>query len=369
MNTAVEETQITIPESIGDAGVGTTNQINVGGNTVTRCTEHLPERDRAAVRWLHHYARGQQWSWDELAKAVGFSTTVIYRIWTDKYRYPAGSNKAGDRIPIDKQVTAILRLKRISDERDAVHSSGFVENSVWKRIDWLCNRAFIRQKIGFIYGESQIGKTTGLIEHARRNNHGQTSYVEIPPGAGLQLMMRHIARALFVNSSTCYEKLIDDVAAALDPSKLLLIDQVHRIFVTYNKRSIMKCLDALMYLHDVSKCGMVLCGTHIFRDQLRFGEFAQFLKQLRRRGLYELQLPAVPIRDDLDLMAEQFGLEPADGDAEPIVLQIARDWGFGQYVTRLTDAAELASKKKEKLNWGHFVRASQIVDNMAKEVK
>jgi hypothetical protein len=385
-NETVNESTETVESLVAkDKGA---NQINLGGNTVTQSTEHLPDDQRFLVRWLHTHARNNRWSWDELIKAVGFSSTTWYRIWVDKFRYPKGDDKAGERMPIEKQCASISRLKKIVDQRESIKRAGFIETSVWERVEWLCRRSFVRQKIGFIYGESQIGKTTCLQEYQRRNNHGQTYYVELPPSAGVQLMTREIAKALHVSSATCFERLIEDVIDALDESKLLIVDELHRVFTTYQKTSVMRCLDVLRYIHDKTRCGLVLCGTNVFRDQLKQGPFFQYLKQLRRRGLNEVQLPAVPPRADLDLMADHFGLDPAAHadfewqvtdsagkrhtikyNSEEVMLGIAKSDGFGKYVIRLQDAAEMAANKKQEAGWAHFVRAHHIIEAMAMEVK
>jgi len=346
-----------------------TDGINVGGNTVTQATEHLPEDQRLLVRWLHTTARNKRWSWEELSRYSKLSSTVLYRIWHDKYRYDKTQANAGERVPLDGVCDKIARFKRVLESREAIVSTGFVETSVWEKVDFICKRAFTRQKIGIIYGESQVGKTTCLREHERRNDHGQTTYVEMPPSAGVQLMTKHIAAALHVATGTCFEHLLDDVTHALDGSKLLMIDEVHRVFTTYLKTSVMRCLDVLRYLHDRTQCGLVLCGTNVFRDELKQGQFFQYLKQLRRRGLYELQLAAVPPREDLDAVAQKFGLDPADGEAEDLVLQIAKTDGLGKYIIRLTDAAELAAKKKQPLTWQHFVRTHRLIEAMAIEHK
>lgn len=352
-------------ELTGFAGPQKLKGINIGGNTVTQCTEHLDEDERLLVRWLHTYARDQRWEWDTLTEAVKISQTTLYRIWHDKYRYPDGDPKAGERIALESVCEKIKRFKKLVESREAVKSTGFVETSVWKRVDWLCRRAFVRQKLGFIYGESQIGKTTCLLEHERRNNHGQTTYVEMPPASGVVLMTKHIARALHVNSTTNFDGLLGDVVGALDESKLLIIDEIHRVFTTYQKTSVMKCLDVLRYIHDKTKCGLVLCGTNVFRDNLKQGEFFQYLKQLRRRGLYEIQLPTTPPREDIDLVAEHFGLEPATGEASEIIGHIAKTDGFGKVLIRLTDASELAMNKKQTMTWDHFVKAHHIIEKMA----
>jgi DNA transposition AAA+ family ATPase len=359
-----------------------TGGINIGCNTVTPCTEHLPDKQKLLIRWLHTHARNNEWTWDELCKAVGYSSTTWYRIWTDKYRYSKTDQHANERIPIDEQCASIARYKKLNDQRDNIKRAAFTETSVWKRIDWACRRALIHGKIALIYGESQIGKTVCSLEYLRRNNHGQTTYAVMPPAAGVQFMTREIAEALHVNTSTCFEKLIKDVINALDDSKLLVIDEVHRVFITYQKTSVMRCLTTLQDIHDKSKCGMVLIATNVLRDQLNHGEFAQFLKQLRRRGVIEVQLPSVPPREDLDKMAAHFGLaadahgsftwEVKDGakkksisyKSEEVMLQTANEHGFGKFVILLQQAAELASAKSEDISWLHFCRAYHVLESM-----
>lgn len=337
--------------------------INIGGNTVTENTAHIENEDqRNLLRWIHTVARDNNWDFDELVTQTKISSTTFYRIWADKYRDP----KTKERIPLDSVCDKLAKFKKVFLQRN-VGSKSFVETSVWDRVNWICQRTYIRQKIGFIFGESQGGKTTCVKEYQRRNNHGQTTYCEIPPSAGVQLMTKTIARALHVSTSTCYSNLIEDVCGALDDSKLLIIDEVHRVFTTYQKTSVMRCLDVLRYIHDQTKCGLVLCGTNVFRDELKQGQFFQYLKQLERRGLYQLQLPTQPPRGDLDLFAASFNLPPATDAAEEHMLHIAKTYGVGMFVTRLTDAAELASNKRQQLTWDHFLKACAIIEKMKLE--
>ena len=368
---SMEETQTLIesPQRF-DADLTHFTGINIGGHTVTACTEHLDDDARSQVRWLHWYARNNKWTWDDLVRNVGYSSTTWSRIWNDKYRYAKGEKNAGERMPIDTQVQAIKRYRRIVEEREAVQDGGFVETSVWERVNWLCRRVFIRQRIGFVFGESQIGKTTCLAEYTRRNNHGQTVYVEMPPAAGVQCMLKSIAEALNVPSATCFDKLLRDVLMALDSSKLLIIDEIHRVFTTYQRGSVMRCLDTLRHLHDKSRCGMVLCGTNVMRDQLARGEFAQYLKQIKRRGrTFMLQLPTEPPREDLDKMSATFGLGPASGEAETVLMEVAGSDGFGAVKMLLQDAAEHARKKKRDVTWDDFVLAHTITEKMGALVK
>jgi DNA transposition AAA+ family ATPase len=339
-----------------------TNQINIGGNTVTAATEHLPAERRLLIRWAFQYARDRRLSWDELARVSDVSTTTWYRVWRGRYLNPT-THQPIDLAPL---CVKIEKWKRLADQRAHIREEMFVETSVWKRISWLCERALVRRKMGFIFSASHVGKSICLEEFARRNNSGQTTLVEVPPAAGVQLLTRTIARALHVPADTCYEKLIEDVLAAVDDSKLLIIDEVHRVFSTYQKGSVMRCLEVLRYIHDRRHCGMVLCGTDAFRDQLQEGQFAKYLLQLRRRGLYEIEIPEMPPRADLDLIARQYGLPPATGEAEDIMLHLVKANAVAIYFTRLDDAVEMAGKKGEDLSWDHFVRACSIVARMRK---
>jgi DNA transposition AAA+ family ATPase len=232
---------------------------------------------------------------------------------------------------------------------------------VWHRVEWTCRRSFVRRKIGFIFGESQIGKTTCLKEFQRRNNHGQTRYAEMPPASGVQLMLKCIAVGVNVSPNTAFDNLLRDVVEAVDHNMLLIIDEVHRVFTTYQKSSVMRCLDVLRYIHDRTGCGLILSATNVFKDELQRSEFRKYLNQLERRGLVPTQLPDSPPREDLDLVSAKFGLPPATGDAEELLLTLAQKDGFGVVITHLTDAAELAANKKEKLAWAHFIKANNIV--------
>jgi DNA transposition AAA+ family ATPase len=337
-----------------------TNQINIGGNTVTKSTEHLPEKQKTLIRWAFQVARDKQMSWAELERMSGVSQSTWYRVWHDKYINP----KTQERVELDGVCKKVEKWKALFEARAHMTDDLFVETSVWSRIDWICQKVRVRRKLGFIYGESHCGKSECLKRVQRLNNHGATTYVEMPPSAGVQLMTRTIAKALHVSSGTCYEKLIDDVIAALDDSKLLLVDEIHRVFTTYQRGSVMRCLDVLRYIHDQTKCGMVLCGTNVFRDELAEGAFWQYLKQLRRRGLYEIQIPDMPPRSDLDLIAKHYGLSPAEGTAEETMLHIVKNNGLAVYFTRLDDAVEMATKASTKVTWHHFEKAVAYVEKM-----
>lgn len=344
--------------------------LNIAGNTVTQATAHLPEDQRNLVRWLHDHARRQRLSWDELANATEIHKSTLYRALTDTYRYPKGNEKSGQRIPLDGVCEKIETYRRKEMRRGTERNPEFCRTEVADKIYWLYERVARNHKMGTIYGDSQIGKTTALKQVTAENNGGRTTYVEMPPASGVQLMLKCIAKALLVPPHKSFDLLLEDVVQALDPSKVLIVDEAQRIFTTYQKSSVMRCADTLRYLHDQSGCGLIICGTNVFRDQVKEGEFKTYLKQLQRRGRsYSLQLPTEPPRGDLDMLAARFGLPRATDEAEHIMLHIAHTDGLGVFVLRLRDAKDLAEKKREPLAWKHFLRAYAITEKVAGNVK
>jgi DNA transposition AAA+ family ATPase len=356
--------------------------INISGDTVTTKTAHLDDEERSLVRWAYDYARDNDWGWNLAAKELGVSSTTLYRIWVDKYRHQmvqkdsAGNKvphpKAGERISLSSICETLADRKRLFDERATLRKVPFVETSVFKTIDKICEEALLSQTVAMIYGESQIGKTESLEEHRRRNNHGQTIYVRLPASAGVQLVMKEVAKACRVSPDSSFEHLRDRVHKAIDGTKLLIIDELHEVFECYQKKSIVRVLEVIREIFDRTKCGLVLCGTRVFRENLETGHYAQFLKQLRRRGVLEAQLPDVAPVPDLNAFAAAYGLPPlkvvykekklvGQDAAADLVLAIAKEYGLGRYIKTLARGARRATKKTQRYTWDHFLQAYDFV--------
>ena len=355
----------TLPVQLASAASTASSQvINISGDTVTLKTAEYPERSRGLVRWLYSIAKDQNWSWAELERHTNISTTRLYRIFTGTYLNPTTKE------PIDLEPTCvdIDRFRDLWEERSMASRMPFIETSVYRRVEKVCREALIMQAIAFIYGESQIGKTASLQEVCRRRNHGQTTYVLMPASAGVQAMMKAIADACHISSRTSYEGLRSRVANYLDDSKLLIIDEVHECFISYQHTSMNRCLSLLRQIQERSQCGLVLCGTNVFRHELERGEFAQSLKQLRKRGIWELQLESEPTTTDLELIAAHYKLGKPDPEAAELIKWIAKEMGLGKYTKFLARSAKLAAAKKDRFTWDHFVNLVKIVNRM-KEAK
>lgn len=333
--------------------------ISISGDTVITATAHLEDDQRTLVRWAFNYAKEQNWNWKEAAKQLGISENALYRIWTDKYR-----DAKSDRVSLHGICRELAKAKTLLEERASIRRHPFIETSIWRRTDKICTEALVSQTIASIYGESQVGKTTCLLEHTRRNNHGQTKYIRVPAASGLQYFMREIAAACRVPADKGIEVLRKRILRAIDGSTLVIIDELHEIFLTYSRANILRCLEFIRELHDRTTCGMVLCGTRAWREELETGEFSQFLKQLRRRGALELQLPDAAPADDLDLFAAAYHLPAPRGEPRELVLAINKEHGLGRYTKFLAIGARAAQKKSQRYTWDHFLTAYSILTRL-----
>src|SRR5205807_712461 len=108
---------------------------------------------------------------------------------------------------------------------------------------------------------------------------GQSLYVRVPACAGVQLMLKQVAQACYISPNSAFDALRERILGFLDDQKLLIIDEAHLFFETYQRTSVLRCLETLRELHDLSGCGLVLCGTDVFRHELHKGQFAKMLGQ------------------------------------------------------------------------------------------
>lgn len=341
---------------------GTTSNIPISGDTVKQALadqvrrQELTADQEALVWWFYGHCRNEGFDLKEAAAQIGKDSTTLYRVWTGKY----GAS-------LDNICQDIARFRKLAEERSTRVKLDFVETSIWKVCDKVCNAALVTQTVAFIWGDSQIGKTTALEEYARRNNHGQTKLVRMPASAGVQLFMKELARACYVSPESCFEKLRERVLNAIDDKTLIIVDELHQAFTSYQSGSAIKVMEVIREIYDRTHCGMVLVGTNVLRDNLTTGRLAAILEQLRRRGTIKVQLPAHPPKVDLDRIAKKFGLSPADGIALEVVKDMIHSSGLGMYIKFLSSAGMLANREGRKLTWDHFVQAHDIIARLSQK--
>jgi DNA transposition AAA+ family ATPase len=326
--------------------------INVGGDQVTIATAELPEHQREAIRWLHALGKSQRWSLSRTAEEVGMDNSTLYRVFTGTY----GANL--------KNISERIDRYRSQFEDKAQRQRGFfVETSIAKKIFEACEYARDSKTLVFVYGGTQLGKTTAALQYQASNNHGATKYVRLPASAGVQLMMKEFARACYVSPNSSFENLREYVFNALDSSHLVLVDELHQVFMSYQRGSAIKCLEVIREIHDRRGCGMVCFGTSKLRDELgMMGEHRDLLAQFKERGIVEVQLPSTVPRSDLGKIAASFGLGEPTREAREVIELVTKRHGLKRFVLFLQSGKKIAGNDRaRRMTWDHFIRAHDIV--------
>lgn len=350
----------------------------IPGDVVAKAVRDLPDDQRAAIRWFDGYARARNLGPDELAALLkkdddgkeSYSYSSIYAVMTGR-RQEQGFSVA----PV---VAAIVRLRKQVEGQSRVTESGFVETRLSKAITARCQRALKRQKILFIFGDSQIGKTESLVHYQRTHNHGETIYVSAPIPASLMNFLEQLALSLGIPSQQRQADLRRRIIDSFDSKMLLIVDEAHE-FLNSGKSGI-AALAFLRELYNRAKCGIVIAMTNEGRKELLTGSYAVRLKQLWNRRIAPLQLPkSVPV-DDLALFAAAHGLDPApnkkvtvrtpyiddfgqekerDYTANPFDLQskVTAEEGLGVWLTILQDAQDMAAEQSRSVSWQAVLKA------------
>lgn len=361
------------PKGAGPGG----SRFGISGDKIQAATSGLPERQRDALRWIAGFCIRTNQSHRDVAPKLKKPNGEPY---THDSLYHALTG-GRDTDQLGPMVEAIERFRKLTEEREQVTDTGFIETQISRRIWQQCRKALRRNRILFIWGQSQIGKTFALEAYAKKHNHGETRYLRLPVGCGFMLFLRLLAEALHVPLYQSELGLRDAIIGAVDDHMLLIIDEMHEPFGADGRNKLgVKIVNFLREVYDRKKCGMVLCGTDVFREALTLGIFARNMQQILRRGLPPLQLPKTPSPADLALFARAYklgdapdkilgvrvswideaGAEKQDTIEEnPLKLQtqIVEDHGLGRWVTILQEAEDLAVEKKRALTWGLVIHA------------
>jgi DNA transposition AAA+ family ATPase len=327
------------------------NMKSLTGDVIVAATRDLPDPHRDAVRWLHAYARECGWNLTRLADETNISGTTLYRVFTGKYS-----------AKLDNLVERITSYRRLAEARGTLGDAPFALTSIAKKIDRTCEWALISQSVAFIFGNRGLGKTLAFERRRETHNHGQTKLIRMPASGGVQLMMKEIAKACYLSPNSCFDALRERVFASIDHTNLIIIDELHQVFLSYQKGSAIKCLEVIREIYDRTKCGMVLCGTTQLKKEILLGQYSEMLEQFTDRGVLKVQLPTRLPRGDVLLIAKGYGLddEPT-GTANEVLIDLMEARSLRKFGKLLQAATRMASKDSAKVTWAHFVKAHDIL--------
>lgn len=325
--------------------------LSIPGDTVNRATADLVDNERSAIRWLHSHALDQGWTMAEAAVKINKAENTLYQIFT-------GRHQAGKKTVVEE----IERLRKLVAARAGLNSLKFVETALSKRIFQVCDACLNHQRIAFIFGDSQIGKTTALEEYQRTHNHGSTILVRMPAAGKMGDFLRALAAQLRISHRHTTQELKIRIKAAFDDRMVLIVDEAHQGMRYRSGRAYStEPYEFLREIHDERKCGLVISATNVFREELETGRQAGVLEQLSRRRLVALQLPNTPTTADLNTFAAAYGLEPATGEAADLQKHTIKDQALGVWLMLLRMTAGRTHRDNKPMTWAEVIRSHDML--------
>ena len=365
----------TTAEKLPEVRIGIANSWTLATDIVTKGTAELPEYEREQLRWLQRYALGANIRPTELAERIrkpsgdAYSVDSLYQALTGK--------RAKEGVNLKPLADSIARFRRTLQEVEARSATEFIETPLTRKLFKVFKTAFERNRIAFVLGASQIGKTTAAAEYARRNNHGQTIVLRLPTRGTMTDTLVELGVRLGIPRKQTGSDLRRRLMECFDEHNLLIVDEAHQCLYGAGRfaETAALTLEFIREIHDRRKCGVVFIGTDVLREGLKHNRVLSQLWRRRSPGLV-ISLPAAVPDADLVEFAAAFGLEAApdkevriavqDGDgktttfeANPYKLQsdAIRTEGLGAWIRLLEDAREAAKEAGVRMTWGRVLAA------------
>jgi len=339
-----EQSRISIP---GDAVLSAMNRLVAGGE--------LDDEGKDLVLWFFGHAKEKGMSLEDAGKCIDKDGTTVHRLFNGRY----GAS-------YDNMLADIKRYRKIAEERGKRKEVGFIETTIWRKVSLVCRGALYDSMPAYIYGASQIGKTSCLEEYKRRNNHGQTRYIRMPAAPTFGKVLEQLAEAYFISPHLSSKDQNRRRCNAVDDRTLLIFDEFHQVFIGSSDSMARKIVEFVRELYDRKHCGIVICGTKVVQDEFERGKQRMVWDQFRRRGMVELTLPDTPPKADWLKIAAAFGLEEPDALSLDVIRLMLQRSGIGMYFKFLQLAHGVAVSHAEKLTWAHFVQANKNIQALSR---
>lgn len=337
---------------------------------ISHCSPEGKEALVAAFLWCNDAKHPMRK--EEFARRVGYSDSVIYKLFSGKYKHPETGRQMD--VPPDL-VQAIQKFIELERERYMGQRGVFVTTPTAKKIWTACDLARESQTPVFLWGPSHCGKTLALEAYKADNNHGRTIYVRMKAASGLSGMVKRMCTCLGVSPNSGTGDLIDRIKNALTPNMLVVFDEMHLLMYTYRKQSFFACMEVVREIYDEVECGMVLCGTRLLEEKLNEGKSRE-MEQLLRRGVHRVGVHIT--KGDVACIVKHWGLEFPQAKLEVTVQDITekpyellrvltKHHGMKAVTERLRYAKKLSHRDGKKMSWAHFVDAHLTIAEEERE--
>lgn len=324
------------------------NTIKIERGKVVDAVRELPVPHRDTILALYDLAVDKRLSLDEVAEGIGMDATTVHKVFS-------GTHNAGK----DKFCARAKRFLEISREREGTEPLAFVETALSRKIWNAVERARRYNRITFVFGESQIGKTTALEAYASANKEN-TVLVRMPSSPTLRSFVHRLSRQLGAPRAMSHFDRREFILEKLRRNDVLIVDEAHQAIMTETRINVThaKIFEFVREIHDTTQCGVTLVATEVFRRELlRDKEFAGVMSQTMRRELYAYTAPKVPTESDLARFAAAYGLPAAEGEAKDAQKDVIEKDRLGVWLTVLRMAAGIATKKGVPMTWDHVLLA------------
>ena len=238
----------------------------------------------------------------------------------------------------------------------------FVETRFAKRVWQTINYARKYGKITFVFGESQIGKTRAIREYVSRT--GGAYYVRMPSSPTLRLFVHDFADALGAPERLTFPQRRRYILNRLSASDVVVVDECHQAILT--ERSInpttAKIFEFIREIYDAVGCGLTLCSTNVFENEMTNGALSGVLEQCNRRSLVTLHCPSRPSAGDLAKFSAAQGLPEITDEARAVQAEVIKHECLGVWLTIMRMAGEIAASQGRSVSWDDVVLAKRERD-------
>ena len=311
------------------------------------------EEDGELITWLHGYARENVLGYadietvmkDRLGDKLAPSANTIYQVFHGSY---AAANWSG-------VLDSIRKFQHMVHEELKRKDIGFIMTKTADTIFDACRSAMNDGMPAFIYGASQLGKTTALLEFQRQNNHGRTKYLRFGSRWTKCRVVRELAAMLGNGVKAAKQWALEDaIFAGMSKYNLLIVDEFHLALETTTEAASKEIVEFIREVYDRTGCGLVLSSTKVGLGAFEGGRNKMLFDQLRRRGIVKVVLPDVPPVKDINAIARSFDLPLPAGETLADIKVLLKSRGLGVFIKYLQKAYAIARDDGTELTWDCF---------------
>ena len=352
-----EEAAVALPKMDGVArGIQRPRHLVLEATATAVANGKTTEEDAEQIVWLYDWAKERRLNYEETGKKCGLGTATVYGLMHGNYGAASW----------DGAVKAIRRWREIAEEESKKKNIGFVETDTAKTIWNACRAAMNDGMPAFIYGASQMGKTTALLAFREENNHGRTRYLRLGSRWTKTRLVRELAKELGngMKGKTVWE-LEDAIFAGLNRRNLLIIDEFHLAVETSDEASAKAIVEFIREVYDRTGCGLVISATKLGMTGLEDGRNKMLFDQLKRRGTVKVVLPDVPKVKDINCFARAFELPQPSGEVLGGIKGLLKTRGLGVFVKYLQKAFAISQERGEDLTWERYTAVARAYASLA----